>query len=398
MKTLTIDGVTYEIFDDVARKLIGDLNKLNTSAKTDLVSAINEAAELVEVPESGGGLNSTASALLITILRNGVYSTDQSANITALENALASGGSIPDIPDVPVDPEEPHTHSYTSSVTTEATCETAGVRTYTCSCGHSYTEAIPATGHNYVYGTCENCGGADPDYVPSENNGWVEGEAYAIEWTDGYGIDHNGSQGGGAKGAVYTRTDRSVSDFLPCRGASALNISGIYTNYGIFFYDENKNFVIQQQNTTVDWTKPVPVPLTAYYVRVQCITTNKVNATMTPIMLDMLTESTAWESGVHYCLEWEYGKQIKSGTGVETTHTSTTRNVSKYALCMGATTVTFSYKARYLCAFYDADKNYVGEYIFHTSANSAAVPENAVYFRVDTYGNVDNMNVTVNLS
>lgn len=40
-----------------------------------------------------------------------------------------------------------HTHSYTSAVTTEPTCTRSGVRTYTCSCGASYTEAIPATGH-----------------------------------------------------------------------------------------------------------------------------------------------------------------------------------------------------------------------------------------------------------
>lgn len=40
--------------------------------------------------ENANGLSSTASSLLITILRNGVYSTDQSANITALEAALAS--------------------------------------------------------------------------------------------------------------------------------------------------------------------------------------------------------------------------------------------------------------------------------------------------------------------
>ena len=39
------------------------------------------------------GLSETAKALIITILRNGVYIIDQSANITALENALASGGS-----------------------------------------------------------------------------------------------------------------------------------------------------------------------------------------------------------------------------------------------------------------------------------------------------------------
>ncbi|MGM9651263.1 MAG: hypothetical protein ACI3VX_04910, partial [Faecousia sp.] len=60
--------------------------------------------------------------------------------------------------------EGEHVHSYTSEVTTAATCLTAGVMTYTCACGDSYTEAIPATGHSYaadaVAGTaCANgCG------------------------------------------------------------------------------------------------------------------------------------------------------------------------------------------------------------------------------------------------
>ena len=57
-----------------------------------------------------------------------------------------------------------HAHSYTSAVTTAATCTTAGVRTYTCSCGKSYTERIPATGHNYVDGVCTVCGATDPSY------------------------------------------------------------------------------------------------------------------------------------------------------------------------------------------------------------------------------------------
>ena len=45
----------------------------------------------------------------------------------------------------------PHTHTYTSSVTADATCTTAGVRTYTCSgCDSSYTETIAKLNHNYV--------------------------------------------------------------------------------------------------------------------------------------------------------------------------------------------------------------------------------------------------------
>ena len=47
-------------------------------------------------------------------------------------------------------------HSYTSSVTTEPGCTTNGVRTFVCTCGHSYTEDIPG-GHNYVNGIC-SCG------------------------------------------------------------------------------------------------------------------------------------------------------------------------------------------------------------------------------------------------
>ncbi|MCD8085029.1 MAG: hypothetical protein LUF28_01630 [Clostridiales bacterium] len=51
--------------------------------------------------------------------------------------------------------EGEHTHAYTAEVTTEATCTTDGVLTYTCACGDSYTEVIPATGHNYVTAVTE---------------------------------------------------------------------------------------------------------------------------------------------------------------------------------------------------------------------------------------------------
>jgi hypothetical protein len=42
--------------------------------------------------QNGNGLSDAAKTLLITILRNAVYSTNQSANITALEQTLASSG------------------------------------------------------------------------------------------------------------------------------------------------------------------------------------------------------------------------------------------------------------------------------------------------------------------
>lgn len=47
-------------------------------------------------------------------------------------------------------------HSYGSEITLEASCTTAGTETFECSgCHDSYTETIPATGHNWLSATCE---------------------------------------------------------------------------------------------------------------------------------------------------------------------------------------------------------------------------------------------------
>lgn len=42
-----------------------------------------------------------------------------------------------------------HSHSYSESVTVNPTCSSNGTKTFTCSCGDSYTESIPATGHQW---------------------------------------------------------------------------------------------------------------------------------------------------------------------------------------------------------------------------------------------------------
>ena len=43
-----------------------------------------------------------------------------------------------------------HSHSYTSSITVAATCSATGIKTYTCSCGDTYTETIPINPSNHV--------------------------------------------------------------------------------------------------------------------------------------------------------------------------------------------------------------------------------------------------------
>ena len=78
----------------------------------------------------------------------------------ALDEMSFGGYSI--IPDgnvtltVLTEKPENHTHSYTAKITKPATCGATGIRTYTCSCGDSYTEKINATGkHTGGTATCK---------------------------------------------------------------------------------------------------------------------------------------------------------------------------------------------------------------------------------------------------
>ncbi len=52
--------------------------------------------------------------------------------------------------------EAPHEHNYVETITTEATCEADGVKTFTCECGDTYTEPIATQGHVFETYTSNN--------------------------------------------------------------------------------------------------------------------------------------------------------------------------------------------------------------------------------------------------
>ena len=85
--------------------------------------------------------------------------------------------------------EVAHEHTYVPTVTKEATCTEAGIRTYKCSgCDASYTETIPAIGHDYqtketvkatctaegkVVKVCSHCGDVQTDVIPKADHTYV---------------------------------------------------------------------------------------------------------------------------------------------------------------------------------------------------------------------------------
>jgi len=132
-------------------------------------------------------------------------------------------------------------HSYSASVTKNATCTEPGVRTYSCgSCGSSYTEAISATGHNWTDATytapktCSECGttegdplvkvekpdGVGSDEIDSEKVEEVLGEL--VESAGQIQPESNGLEAEGNKAIV-----ENAKDEIPVEDASQVEYKSL---------------------------------------------------------------------------------------------------------------------------------------------------------------------------
>lgn len=77
----------------------------------------------------------------------------------------------------PQNPDTPsHTHEWVWEIVSEPNCTEEGLKKGTCSCGEEQTETIPATGHNFVDGECENCG-EKQGYTLSFENATLGGQS-----------------------------------------------------------------------------------------------------------------------------------------------------------------------------------------------------------------------------
>lgn len=104
---------------------------------------------------------------IVTVNKKGKVTAKKAGN--AIITAAASNGKkytctvVVNGNDSTSDTDNIHTHSYTSAVTKEPTCTENGICTYTCSCGASYEDVVPAKGHTFggweiKQPTCEQSG------------------------------------------------------------------------------------------------------------------------------------------------------------------------------------------------------------------------------------------------
>ena len=161
------------------------------------------------------------------------YSISSEINYRRANSSQTTTGPVIDEPTTPVLPPddpvtppgngggngggtdpEPHQHSYTETGRQEPTCTADGYVVYTCSCGESYQEVLPALGHDY-----QQTGHVDPTET---TDGYTEYTCSRCQASYRDVIPATGSSGGGGgeggdggSGAPSHKGLPGIGRFLP---------------------------------------------------------------------------------------------------------------------------------------------------------------------------------------
>ena len=136
-----VDGITdTEVFDFYMK------DQIEGSTKEDVVAEVSQSKFYWNHEEVAAGYEENNNYIMADNLSAGTWKGTFQMEIS-----------------MRTDPS--HIHNYVGEITKEPTCTETGEKTYTCDCGDSYTENIPAKGHNYVNGECTECGEKDPNHI-----------------------------------------------------------------------------------------------------------------------------------------------------------------------------------------------------------------------------------------
>ncbi len=167
--TVTYQGKTTSFVITVKTPSIS----LSASSKTMTVG--DTVALSATITPSGQSVNWSSSNTSVATVSNGVV-TAKASGATVITGKFTYNGKIySSTCTISVECK----HSYSSKITSPATCTSSGIRTYTCTiCGDSYNETITATGHSFSSDSqyCKNrCGTVNPNYKETHIHSWNSG-------------------------------------------------------------------------------------------------------------------------------------------------------------------------------------------------------------------------------
>ena len=131
------DEIILHYTDDYTTEESSEYDKATVKEITETITAI-PASENLTLADKAQVKAAREAYDLLTEEQKAMVSADVLAKLAAAEAKIAELE------------KNQHVHSWGAGVITKApTCTEAGVRTYTCGCGETKTESIPATGHKY---------------------------------------------------------------------------------------------------------------------------------------------------------------------------------------------------------------------------------------------------------
>ena len=181
----------------------------------------------------------------------------------AMDGAYTSGMDTSVVPggfnaDGSINTDPPaQSHDYHQTASTAATCTEAGSVTYTCAdCGDSYTETVPALGHNYaaaddagdtIY-TCMRCGEQHSELLPREYVSVKTGkttEAYTLDGEQSF--THTGD-------AAIARGERTVVQGTGTKVSYSASASASVSGYTDGGYNCVASKLIDGDTSTYYWS------------------------------------------------------------------------------------------------------------------------------------------------
>ena len=390
--------------DAVYDKLIALINSMGEISDDDIKQAVEDYLSANPI-----------AALLVTILRNAEYSTDQSDNITALATAL---NATPE-PDAPDEPDEPVVVRY--AITNNLTeCVNSNAATSLTE-GASYTATLTASDGFVLDAVTVMMGGVDVTTdvyadgvitIPSvtgdvvitasavikktEELPFVSGQTYTVddlEVVDGNGFNSSGiiSENSGLSYAIF-----------PCRGANrAMFNSNIYANYGVLMLDADKKYIrtvgtVQTSGLFAEnGITFAEISRDAEYIMFQCRSGNMQNITLE--LYQDPEYNGVYELNTWYRIPWIVGFSINTTTGVISENAD--KMCSDYMSIYGATTIQISNGLRHFHVFYDADKNYLSTVTVQTNAPASYdIPDGATYLVIAPPGAAQHHNNSIRIT
>lgn len=138
--------------DSIGANVFADCTSLTSITISDGVASIGDAAfkgcknlTSVTIPKSVKSIGTYAFSMC-----NGISDVNYTGTKEEWDKISIARGNNVLKKSVHYNYDPNHKHSYTSKVTKAATCKETGVKTFTCSCGESYTETIAKTDHTAV--------------------------------------------------------------------------------------------------------------------------------------------------------------------------------------------------------------------------------------------------------